>query len=167
MRFTRRSVVEASRSTKPAFTNRSIIATMVAPSTANLSASSDCDSGERALAAMAMVIQLAWLTPRFFSLRSTAWRQDREVLCSASLNRSSKSLIRRSLMVRYLMNVSQACCKGKCGKIGGIAAFGRSLRRRCHGSAQGLEQGGRIGEAVGARLDEGDGGLLIGLLAQQ
>src|SRR3984885_3692105 len=80
---------------------------MVAPSTANLSASSDCDRGERAFAAMAIVIQLAWLTPKYFKRRSTAWRQDREVLCSASLNRSSRSLIHRTLMVSYLSNISQ------------------------------------------------------------
>src|SRR5258708_761194 len=106
-RLTRRSVVEASRTTKPAFTNRSIIATMVAPSTPNLSASSDCDRGERALAAKAIVIQLAWLTPKYFKRRSTAWRQDREVLCSAALNLSSRSFIQRALMVSYLMNISQ------------------------------------------------------------
>src|SRR5258707_15386785 len=50
-------------------------ATMVAPSTPRRSASSDCDSGARALAATAMVIQLAWLTPKYLSLRSQAWRQ--------------------------------------------------------------------------------------------
>src|SRR6202034_1146323 len=47
-------------------------------------------------------------TPKYFSLRSTAWRHDRDVLCRASLNRSSKSLIERSLMVRSLTNISQA-----------------------------------------------------------
>src|SRR3984957_5469509 len=126
----RRSVVEASRRTKPAFTHRSTMATMVAPSTPNLSASSDCERGERALAAMAIVIQLAWLTPKYFNLRSTAWRQDRDVLCSASLNRSSKSLIHRSLMVRYLINISQRCCDGKRVRY--------SLWRRRDGPAQRL-----------------------------
>ena len=53
-----------------------------------------------------MVIQLAWLTPRYLRRRSTAWRQAREVLCSASLNRSSKSLIASPLMVSYLTNDS-------------------------------------------------------------
>src|SRR5258707_15712665 len=83
-------------------------ATMVAPSTPRRSASSDCDSGARALAATAMVIQLAWLTPKYLSLRSKAWRQALDALCSALLKRSSRSVIRRALIVSNLTNISHS-----------------------------------------------------------
>src|SRR5882724_4805998 len=110
---------------------------MVAPSTPNLSASSDCDRGERALAVMAIVIQLAWLTPKYFNLRSTAWRQDREVLCSASLNRSSRSFIQRALMVSHLSNISGSLtgCESSTRFATRLSRVGTEAMLAAHGPA--------------------------------
>jgi hypothetical protein len=44
-----------------------------------------------------MVIQLAWLTPKYLSRLSKAWRQARDVLCKAPLKRSSSSVIYKGL----------------------------------------------------------------------
>src|ERR1700744_5629024 len=104
-RLMRLSVEEASRATKPAFTNRSTMATMVAPSTPSRSANSDCDKGDSAFAAMAIVIQLAWLTPKYFKRRSTACFHEREVLCKASLKRSSMDTLALRI-VRYLSKIA-------------------------------------------------------------
>src|SRR5258707_2793622 len=111
MRFTLLSEMDVSRTTRPAVTKRSIMCTMVAPETASMSASSDCDKGGGTCAAAAIVIQLARLMPQYLSRRSIACRQPLAVLCNAFSNRSARSVALPELSFIRLTRTRAAQCQ--------------------------------------------------------
>src|SRR6266404_9352103 len=65
---------------------------MDAPDTESMSASSDCDNGERTCDAAAIAIQPAMLMPKYLRRRSTACRQLLAMLYNAFSNRSARSV---------------------------------------------------------------------------
>jgi hypothetical protein len=88
MRLNLLSEADNSRFTSASFTKRSIVCTIDAPEIASISARFDWDSGVRACAAAAIVIQHTRLTPKRRRRWSTACRHAIAVLRSALSNRS-------------------------------------------------------------------------------